>query len=228
MKILVLNGSPKKKSDTFRLTAAFLKGLNSDGRHTVNIVNVIERQIAPCRGCFGCWARGDGRCVIDDDQNAILDLYRDADVIIWSFPLYCYAMPSHLKAVLDRTIPLIQMKMVREADGTVRHETLVDFSRIHTLVICGCGFPRWDGNFDGLKQMCKTCFGNPDMVCVPETPLLNVPEAAIVADPLLERFEKAGKEYGISLSLSDETIAALEEPMIPAEEYIRQVNRSQD
>ena len=228
MKILVLNGSPKKKSDTFRLTAAFLKGLNAGGRHTVNIVNVIDRQIAPCQGCFGCWARGDGHCVMDDDQNAILDLYRDADVIIWSFPLYCYAMPSHLKAVLDRTIPLIQMKMVREADGTVRHETLVDFSRIHTLVICGCGFPRWDGNFDGLKQMCKTCFGNPDMVCVPETPLLNVPEAAIVADPLLERFEKAGKEYGISLSLSDETIAALEEPMIPAEEYIRQVNRSQD
>ena len=169
----------------------------------MNIVNVIDRQIAPCQGCFGCWARGDGHCVMDDDQNAILDLYRDADVII-------------------------QLKMVREADGTVRHETLVDFSRIHTLVICGCGFPRWDGNFDGLKQMCKTCFGNPDMVCVPETPLLNVPEAAIVADPLLERFEKAGKEYGISLSLSDETIAALEEPMIPAEEYIRQVNRSQD
>ena len=26
MRILVLNGSPKKKSDTFRLTDAFLKG----------------------------------------------------------------------------------------------------------------------------------------------------------------------------------------------------------
>ena len=47
MKILVLNGSPKKKSDTFRLTEAFLKGLNADGRHTVNTVHVIDRQIAP-------------------------------------------------------------------------------------------------------------------------------------------------------------------------------------
>jgi hypothetical protein len=116
------------------------------------------------------------------------------------------------------------MKMVQEADGTVRHEALADFSRIHTLVICGCGFPHWEGNFDGLKQMCKTCFGNPDMVCVPETPLLNVPEAAVVADPLLARFEKAGKEYGAELCLSAETIACLEKPMIPAEEYIRQVN----
>ena len=224
MKILVLNGSPKERSDTFRLTDAFLKGLNRDGTHEVQIIHVREQQIMPCRGCFGCWQQGDGHCVIADDQNAILDLYRDADVIIWSFPLYCYGMPSPLKAVLDRTIPLVRMKMVQQPDGTVRHETLVDFSRIHTVVICGCGFPHWEGNFDGLKQMCRTCFGNPEMICVPEAPLLNVPDAAIVADPLLRRFEEAGAEYAAELTLSQETIAALERPMIPKEEYIRNVN----
>lgn len=224
MKILVLNGSPKKKSDTFRLTDAFLKGLNRGGEHEVHIVNVIDKKIAPCRGCFGCWQREDGHCVIPDDQNAILDVYGEADVIIWSFPLYCYGMPSHLKAVLDRTIPLVKMKMVQQPDGTVRHEALVDFSRIHTVVICGCGFPHWEGNFDGLKHMCKTCFGNPEMICVPETPLLNVPAAAIVADPLLVRFEEAGAEYAANLRLSSETVATLETPMISAEEYIRNVN----
>ena len=155
MRILVLNGSPKKKSDTFRLTDAFLKGLNRRQEHEVHIINVIEKDIAPCQGCFGCWQRLDGHCVIHDDQNAILDLYRSADVIIWSFPLYCYGMPSHLKAVLDRTIPLVKMNMVQQADGAVRHEALADFSRMHTLVICGCGFPDWDGNFDGLNLQCK-------------------------------------------------------------------------
>ncbi|MBP5652132.1 MAG: flavodoxin family protein [Lachnospiraceae bacterium] len=224
MKILILNGSPKKKSDTMRLTDAFLKGLNKAGEHEVNIINVIDRDIAPCRGCFGCWQKLDGHCVMQDDQNAILDLYRDSDVIIWSFPLYCYSMPSHLKAVLDRTIPLIQMKMVQLPDGTVRHEPLADFSKIHTLVICGCGFPNWDGNFNAMKLMCKNCFGDPDIVCVPETPLLNVPAAAVVADPLLARFERAGEEYAASLTLSTETIAELEQPMISAEEYIRNVN----
>ena len=224
MRILVLNGSPKKKSDTFRLTDAFLKGLNRVGEHEVYIVNVIDKKIAPCHGCFSCWQLEDGHCVIPDDQNAILDVYREADVIIWSFPLYCYGMPSHLKAVLDRTIPLVKMKMVQQPDGTVRHEALVDFSRIHTVVICGCGFPHWEGNFDGLKQMCKTCFGDPVMVCVPETPMLNVPAAAIVADPLLVRFEEAGAEYAANLRLSSETVATLETPMISAEEYIRNVN----
>lgn len=224
MKVLVLNGSPKKKSDTFRLTDAFLKGLNRGGEHEIRIVNVIEKEIAPCRGCFGCWQQMNGHCVIKDDQNAILDMYRDSDLIIWSFPLYCYGMPSHLKAVLDRTIPLVKMRMEKLSDGTVRHEALADFSRIHTLVICGCGFPHWEGNFDAVKLQCKTCFSNPDMVCVPETPLLNVPLAAVVADPLLEKFEKAGEEYASKMTLSAETIAELEKPMISAEEYIRNVN----
>lgn len=224
MNILVLNGSPKKRSDTFRLTEAFLRGMNKHAQHDVHVVHVIEKHIAPCRGCFGCWQRRDGHCVIDDDQNAILDRYRAADLVIWSFPLYCYAMPSHLKAVLDRTIPLVKMDMHEEADGTVRHEALADFSKLHTLVICGCGFPDWDGNFDGLRKMCAVCFCGPDMVCVPETPLLNIPEAAAVADPLLKRFEAAGEEYAANLTLSEETVAALEAPMIPKEAYIRGVN----
>ena len=224
MKILVLNGSPKKKSDTYRLTEAFLRGMNKKEKQDVQVVNVIEKNIAPCRGCFSCWQRMDGHCVIEDDQNALLDLYRASDVIIWSFPLYCYAMPSHLKAFLDRTIPLVKMDMRQEADGTVRHEALADFSRMHTLIICGCGFPDWEGNFDGLKQMCKVCFAGPDMVCVPETPLLNVPEAAAAADPLLKRFEAAGEEYAENLHLSPETVRALETPMIPKEVYIQAVN----
>ena len=224
MKILVLNGSPKKKSDTFRLTEAFLKGMNAEQKHDVDVINVIEKNIGPCRGCFGCWSKMDGHCVIKDDQNDILDLYIKSDLVIWSFPLYVYAMPSHLKAVLDRTIPLVKLKMVEKDDGTVRHEALADLSKVHTLVISGCGFPDWEGNFDGLRIMCKNCFPRAEMICVPETPLLNVPDAAAVAEPLLKEFEKAGAEYAKNLTLSPETIGILETPMIPKEEYVRDVN----
>ncbi len=224
MKILALNGSPKEKSDTFRMTDAFLKGLNKSGKHEVRVVRVIEKSIAPCRGCFGCWQRGDGHCVMNDDQNELLDLYRGADAVIWSFPLYAYAMPSHLKALLDRMVPLSTMKMVQMPDGTVCHEPLFDFSKQRTLILCGCGFPDWDGNFDGLRAICRACFHEPDMVCVPEAPLMNVPEAAVVAESLLARFERAGKEYAASWTLSAETVAALETPMIPKEEYLRRIN----
>ena len=226
MKILVLNGSPKKKSDTMRLTRAFLEGMDKDKKHEVRIVDVIDMNIAPCRGCFLCWQKKDCHCVIDDDQNTILDLYKEADIIIWSFPLYSYAMPSHLKAVLDRTLPLTSMTMVRLDDGTVRHETVVDFSKKHTLVISGCGFPDWNGNFEGLRIMCRNCFGNPDMVFVPEAPLLNVPQAAVVAEPLLKRFREAGEEYAEKLTLSEKTVSELESPMISMEDYLRNVNGS--
>lgn len=224
MNILVLNGSPKAQSDTFRLTDAFLKGIRKTGQHNITVIDVIKQKIAPCRGCFGCWRKLEGHCVINDDQNRILDLLREADLVVWSFPLYCYGMPSHLKAVLDRTIPLCTLKMEIAPDGTVHHVPLVDFSRMHTVVISGCGFPDWDGNFSGLKESCRMSFGNLTMICVPETPLLNVPEAAPVSEPLLEKFEAAGEEYVPNFALSAETVRELETPMIPKEVYVQGVN----
>ncbi|MBQ2956485.1 MAG: flavodoxin family protein [Clostridia bacterium] len=225
MNILVLNGSPKPKSDTMRLTRSFLEGMTRQASCSVTIVDVIHKDIRPCRGCFACWKNGDGRCVQQDDQNEILAAYQKADLIIWSFPLYCYSMPSHLKAVLDRTIPLIQLRM-KETDGRVQHEPLIDFSEKRTIVICGSGFPDWDGNFEGLRLQCKNSFGQAEMVFVPETPLMNVPEAEPLAQPLLTRFFLAGQEYAKSLSLSPETIHELQIPMMPKEDYIRAVNAS--
>lgn len=180
-------------------------------------------KIRPCIGCFGCWQKGDGNCVLQDDQNHILAACRAADVIIWSFPLYCYGMPSHLKAVLDRTIPLVKMRMAAVGDA-VRHEALVDFSKKKTVVISGCGFPAWEGNFEGLKQQCQVCFGNLTILCVPETPLLNAPEAAHLTRPLLEKFRLAGKEFAANGNLCRETAAALEIPMMPKEDYIAALN----
>ena len=57
-----------EKRDIFRMTDAFLRGLNRKSEHAVNIIHVRDEQIAPCRGCFGCRQRGD-------------DLYRHADVM---------------------------------------------------------------------------------------------------------------------------------------------------
>ncbi len=225
MKILVLNGSPKAKSDTIHLTNAFLEGMTQNEEHSVEIINVIEKDIKPCLGCFACWKIQNGRCVQDDDQNAVLEKIVDSNIIIWSFPLYCYGMPSQLKAVIDRMIPLSKMSM-KEENGVVSHDTLIDFSQKHYLVISGCGFPNWDGNFDGVKLQCRNMFGNNlTMLCVPETPMLNEPTAEPLTKPLLEKFVNAGREYIEKLTLSKETVASLETPMLPNEVYIQIVNQ---
>lgn len=226
MKILVLNGSPKAKSDTMHLTNAFVSGMMHSGNHQAEIINVIEKEIHPCTGCFACWKNQDGKCVQHDYQNTILKKIIDADIILWSFPLYCYGMPSHLKAVSDRTIPLAKMTM-KEENGIVRHDSLVDLSAKHYVVITGCGFPNWSGNFDALKLQCGNLFGNNlTMVCIPETPMLNVPAAEPLTKPLLEKFTKAGEEYIAYLKLSEETVAQLETPMLPNEVYIHIVNQN--
>ena len=226
MKVLVLNGSPKKRSDTMILTRSFLGGLNQDKNYHIEIIDVINKKIKPCMGCFGCWQVGDGTCVQkDDDVNDILQKYAEADILIWSFPLYCYAMPSHLKALLDRTIPLVQMKMI-EVDGRIQHVPLVDFSKKRTIVIAGCGFPDWDGNFEGLRIMCNNCFENPTQIFVPETPMLNSPSAQVVTGKLIMEFEMAGREYAEKNTISQDTIQRLETPMISKEEYLNIVNGS--
>ena len=133
-------------------------------------------------------------------------------------------MPSHLKAVVDRFIPFMKMSMT-EQDGIVRHNALVDLSSKHFVVLSGCGFPDWKGNFEGLKQQCRNLFPEHlTMVCVTETPLLNVPVAAPLTGPLLEKFENAGACYARNLSLSDALLADLETPMLPNDVYIQMVN----
>lgn len=223
MKILVLNGSPKKQSDTMQLTNSFLEGICSVSDTEVEIVNVIEKEIRPCTGCFGCWAKGDGKCVINDDQNMLLDKYTKADMVLWNFPLYCFGLPSHLKAVLDRMIPLVKMDM-KENNGEVRHVGLADMSNKKTVVICGAGFPQSENNFEGVRVTCLKCFENPTMMFVPETPLMNTPEAKVLADGKRMQFVQAGKEYGEHGCLTEETIRQLESLMISNEEYIRNVN----
>jgi multimeric flavodoxin WrbA len=72
MKILVLNGSPKRdKSDTMHITRAFLEGMQETATQEIHVIDVIDRHIEYCTGCFACKRNG-GTCIHDDDMRAIL------------------------------------------------------------------------------------------------------------------------------------------------------------
>lgn len=224
MKVLVLNGSPKDKSDTMCLTNAFLKGLNKDNKFDIHIIHLIKKNIKPCLGCFKCWKGEDGRCIQEDDQNEIMEEYKNADIVIYSFPLYSYAMPAHLKAFVDRLIPFNKVTM-KVVDGKVRHVPLVDLSKQNRLFICGCGFPNFHGNFNGLDIMIKNKFGPDSLaVYVSECPMLNEEAAKPLTEPLLNKFVKAGEYYAEHLTITKEMKEELETPMLDMETYIRIAN----
>ena len=72
-KILVFNGSPKKeKSDTLHITKAFLEGMKSVNNYDITMIDVIDKNINYCKGCFTCKKNG-GKCIYNDDMKEILD-----------------------------------------------------------------------------------------------------------------------------------------------------------
>ena len=224
MKVLVLNGSPKEKSDTMVLTNAFLKGLNQNNDFDIHIIDLIKKNIKPCLGCFKCWKNEEGLCIQQDDQKEIMDEYQQADIIIYSFPLYSYAMPSHLKAFVDRLIPFNKMTM-KERDGHIVHEPRVNLSHQKLLFICGCGFPNFDDNFKGLDIMIKNKFGPKAMTLyVSECPMLNEEDAKPLTEPLIKKFVKAGEYFSKNLNITPEMKRELETPMLDLQTYIKIAN----
>ena len=224
MKILVLNGSPKReKSDTLRITDAFLKGMNEAAAQDAHIIHVIDRHIEYCSGCFACMRNG-GSCVHDDDMRNILEEILDSDLLILSFPLYCYGMPAPLKALIDRTLPLSSMAMQKVGER-YEHVGQADFSRLKYLMICGCGFPNSQQNFEPAVAQFGLLFpNNRTVITVPESPMFNAPEAEIVTVPRLALVRQAGRQYAETGEISGDLLAQISSPMIPEEQYAQIVN----
>ena len=224
MKVMVFNGSPKRDaSDTMHLTRAFLDGLRDATEVDAHILHVIDCHIEPCKGCLGCMRNG-GRCAHDDDMRAILEEILASDVLIFSFPLYCYGMPAPLKALIDRTLPLSSIAM-EKVDGRYEHVAQRDFSHLRYVMISGCGFPSGENNFEAMERQFQLMFGRDSTILtVPESPMFNAPEAASVTEPFLEQVRQAGREYAAGGRIADETMARLAVPMIPPEVYAAIVN----
>lgn len=224
MKILLLNGSPKKeKSDTMHITRAFLNGMSDISENEVSTIHVIDKHIEYCLGCFTCKRNG-GKCVFDDDMSSILNEILESDLLIFSFPLYCYGLPAPLKALLDRTMPLSSMAMQKTGDR-YEHVAQADFSKLRYLMICGCGFPNSEHNFEPAIEQFKLCFpNNHTIITVPESPMFNAPEADIVTKPRLELVREAGRQYAQNGTVSDDLIKEILSPMIPDNIYAQIVN----
>ena len=225
MKVLVLNGSPKRdKSDTMHITRAFLDGMKDVSLQEIRVIDVIDRRIEYCTGCFSCMRNG-GECIHDDDMKDILEGILDSDLLILSFPLYCYGMPAPLKAVIDRTLPLSNMAMQKVGDR-YEHVGQADFSHLRYLMICGSGFPNSRQNFEPAVAQFKLLFPEGHTILtVPESPMFNAPEAEVVTKPRLLSVRQAGRQYAETGEIEEALLAEITSPMIPEEQYAAIVNK---
>jgi len=197
MNILVLNGSPKgESSNTFKVTTAFLEGLNRNEKDNIEIVNISKTKIDHCHGCFACWTKTPGNCIIKDDMEGLIEQYIKADLIVWSFPLYYFGMPSKIKAFLDRLLPTNLPYMDLNADGTSGHAPRYDLSHQRHVLISTCGFYATKHNYDALISQFDIMFGDKlTKIIRTEGELLKVPQLEGKISEYLAHVKQAGKEF---------------------------------
>ena len=102
MKVLALNGSPRKNGNTATLLEKVLSPLIEAGWET-EIVQIGGQKIQGCRGCLKCAEKKNRRCVFDNDiLNGVLEKMLAADAMLLGTPCYFTDMSAEMKALVDR------------------------------------------------------------------------------------------------------------------------------
>lgn len=99
MKILVVNGSPRKGGNTQILLDAMKAGAEEAGA-TITNVELRSLDVSPCRACDAC--KKTGICVQKDDMHDLISKMEECEVWILGTPVYWWGVTAQLKAFIDR------------------------------------------------------------------------------------------------------------------------------
>ncbi len=100
MFILGLQGSPRKKGNTFDLLSMFMEEAEKYGALTKTVCP-HSLNIEPCKELIVCEKKG--FCPIKDDMDkSIYGFIKNADIVVLASPVFFYNVPAQLKALIDR------------------------------------------------------------------------------------------------------------------------------
>lgn len=110
MKIVVINGSPRKSWNTATLLNKAIEGAASQGAKT-ELVHLYDLTYKGCESCFSCKLKGGksyGRCAVKDDLTPILSRIADAGALILGSPIYLGVTTGEMRSFLERlTFPYL-------------------------------------------------------------------------------------------------------------------------
>ena len=99
MKVLLVNGSPRKEGCTYTALAEVAGALEKDGIET----EIVWLGQTPTIGCMGCGACGKlGKCVHDDIVNVLAEKARACDGFVVGSPVHYAAASGQITCALDR------------------------------------------------------------------------------------------------------------------------------
>ena len=101
MKTVAIVGSPRREGNCDILVNKLLEQI--DGEKDIYYLNEVD--MSYCNACQAC-QKGD--CVKDDDTRKIIDEMLEADLFIFSSPVYYGQMSAQAKTLIDRFYQISQ------------------------------------------------------------------------------------------------------------------------
>ena len=104
MKIILINGSPRKNMNTAKLIESSKNGAENEGAET-EIIHLYDYCYKGCVNCFACKRVGNktrGLCDYRDELRPILEKIQIADAIIIDAPIYFGYMNAQTRAFIER------------------------------------------------------------------------------------------------------------------------------
>jgi len=97
--VLAIAASPRMGGNSDTMLDACLESLTEAGIPFERL-RICDLVFAACTNCGGC--DKEGKCVVEDDMQALYKKFVDYPVIIISTPVFFMALPAQLKAAIDR------------------------------------------------------------------------------------------------------------------------------
>lgn len=104
MKLLAINGSPRKTWNTATLLQKAVEGAASQGVET-ELIHLYELAFKGCVSCFQCKTKDGqsyGRCGINDELTPILEKVLESDILILGSPIYFGSVTGEMQSCLER------------------------------------------------------------------------------------------------------------------------------
>ena len=99
MKVLMINGSPRKESNTQIMLDEMAAIFEQEGIE-VECVTIGTQVVRGCVACGGCSKKG--ACVFDDIVNEVAAKFEQADGLVVASPVYYASANGSLVSLLDR------------------------------------------------------------------------------------------------------------------------------
>ncbi|WP_196592941.1 flavodoxin family protein [Pectinatus sottacetonis] len=231
MKILTINGSPRgEKGNTHQMVKAFSAGAEKAGAQVTHIF-LAEKKIGHCRGCFNCWFKTPGKCIIKDDMEEINAVCADADILLLASPLYVDNITGLMKDFIDRRVMNADPHFNKDNNGECRHFKRANYKAPKLIFMSNCGFPE-RSHFQAVSLWIKRAALNMKAEILGEFYTSQgslLQNHTFMLKPILYRYfknmAKAGEEAVTRGEISEETKQKLSKKFIPDEVYIKHANK---